>query len=647
MKKFLLILFLLSSLISFSQEIKFGEVSKEELKATHSKLDSTAGAEILYINKDIYYEPGPYGYQLITEIHKRIKFYDTNDEDLQHATIVKYLYKKNRKDDEISRIKGYTFNLVDNKIQQIKLDRSEIFEKSHNDNFNKVSFTMPDIKKGSIIDIRYKISSPYFTDLDEINLQYTIPLRKLHANLTVPSNIIFKKYGRGEHSPTVTSDKNLDRRINLKTTTYHYSIENVPALKEEKFVGNIENYRSAMFFEISAIRYADGTGETFSNSWGDVARVIATHDDYEYEIKKDRIFREELENYLNNEQDSLKRLTKVLEFAKKNISWDKKYGYGFMKSIRRAFKEKTGSVADINLSLVSMLRYAGFEATPIVLATTHIARPVFPTINHLNYVIAYVEIENKKYYLDATDLYSEPNILPYRVYNYLGLFVDTENKIWKQVDIQNPPLAKKINLINVELDKKFGLSGNIKEVVENHYAYNKRKKYYSQSENEYLREKEKKISTLEISNYNVSNIENTGKIVEEYNYQLQNGFSKIGDEIIINPLFFLKDFAQNLPKTKRKYPLKFSFPYDDKTIVNIKIPEGYKIKEMPSSLRLNYAQTIGSYKYIVNSSKRFIRITINEKLNQTLFPANQYKELKSFFDNISQVQDKPIILEKV
>jgi hypothetical protein len=61
-----------------------------------------------------------------------------------------------------------------------------------------------------------------------------------------------------------------------------------------------------------------------------------------------------------------------------------------MKALK-AYKDKTGNVAEINLMLTAMLRYAGLNANPVLVSTRSNGIAMFPNRTAFNYVIAAVE----------------------------------------------------------------------------------------------------------------------------------------------------------------------------------------------------------------------------------------------------------------
>ena len=71
MKKVTIGLLLLSQFSLFTQNFKFGKVSKEELSEKFYPLDSTADAAYLYKYRNTYYKyKQGIGYMIITEVHE-------------------------------------------------------------------------------------------------------------------------------------------------------------------------------------------------------------------------------------------------------------------------------------------------------------------------------------------------------------------------------------------------------------------------------------------------------------------------------------------------------------------------------------------------------------------------------------------------
>ena len=140
--------------ITIAQDYKFGEVSKEELEEKFNPLDSSASATYLYkYRKTFFYYDSNKGFQLMTEIHERIKIY--NQEGFDYATKAINLYKSGSHDETVNGLKAYTYNLENGKIEDTKLKNDGIFEEKTNRYWKKTKFTMPNINDGCIIEYKY------------------------------------------------------------------------------------------------------------------------------------------------------------------------------------------------------------------------------------------------------------------------------------------------------------------------------------------------------------------------------------------------------------------------------------------------------------------------------------------------------------
>ena len=154
-----------------AQSVKFGKVEKVDFADSYYEKDSSANAVVIYKKRDTHFQYDDMtGWKLVTEIHERIRFY--NADGFKHATKKVRFY--NGGENESVNIKGYTYNIENENIVKTKLDKKEIFLEKASENWTIKSFTMPNIKDGSIVEWRISISSPYTTYIDDVICQYDI-----------------------------------------------------------------------------------------------------------------------------------------------------------------------------------------------------------------------------------------------------------------------------------------------------------------------------------------------------------------------------------------------------------------------------------------------------------------------------------------
>jgi len=176
--------------INTAQTVKFGKVTKEELEEKYYPQDSTANAVVLFKKRKTNYEyNGSTGWRLITKVHERIKLY--NKDGFENATSKIPVYSKGSKSESFG-VKAYTYNLEGGKVEKNKLSKSDIFDEEITENWSSRNFTMPNLKAGSIIEWEYTITSPYFSNINDVICQYDIPIKYMEFKIEIPEYFVFK-----------------------------------------------------------------------------------------------------------------------------------------------------------------------------------------------------------------------------------------------------------------------------------------------------------------------------------------------------------------------------------------------------------------------------------------------------------------------
>jgi hypothetical protein len=459
MKKHLILLVLLVQLSIFCQDFKFGKVSKQELSEKICAIDSTANAAYLLKKRRSYFSfiTSESRFNLITDYHVRIKIY--NSDGFKYATrLVNYYSKSSGSSERVNNIKGYTFSLDGNKIVKEKLSKNGIFKEKNTGYYSRVKITMPKVKEGCVVDLKYSIISPYATAIDDVQFQLGIPIKQLNAQIEIPEYYIFNTTSKGFFSvPMKREYKNgVLGNLDYKTNVYAFDSKNIPALKDnEAYVVNVDNYRGGMKFELSQTNFIalGGIFKSYNSTWSSVTQEIFKSSKFGEELNKSNFFKEDLKVVLENTRTESDKINAIFQFVKSKVKWNKVYGKYTQKGVKKAYKENTGNVADINLLLTSMLRSAGLNANPVLVSTKGNGVPLFPTNKGFNYVISSVYLPSGGYVLlDATEPFSELNLLPARVLNWKGRVIYKDGGS-TTVNLQSKKHALEENFISVKINE--------------------------------------------------------------------------------------------------------------------------------------------------------------------------------------------------
>jgi len=172
------------------------------------------------------------------------------------------------------------------------------------------------------------------------------------------------------------------------------------------------------------------------------------------------------------------RLTAAHEAVKKAVKWNENTSVAASSgNLNSPFNKKIGNSADVNLILIQLLKKLKFEVNPVVLSTREngYLSLASPTLRKLNYVVAYVSLNDKKYFLDATEEFIPVGMLPPRCINLRGRIVDKDKTDW--VDLNSDQADKRFVYFDLKQDADNLLAGKISISNSGYAAYNFRKKY--------------------------------------------------------------------------------------------------------------------------------------------------------------------------
>ncbi len=642
LKKVILISFFLNVALVSSQKIKFGDVSKETLMEEVYEKDSSANAIFLYSYRYTFFSSSG----LVTRVHERIKFY--NNEELEYATKEISMFQNGSESESVRKLKAATYNLEGGEIITSKLEKDQIFKEEINRRWKQKKFTMPNVKKRSVIEYQYELVSPFIFNIDEFRFQHGIPVKQLEAEVRTPQGYKFRQQFKGYLRIQPLRDSKYDNRIGLNMNIVRYEMNDIPALKSEAYVDNISNYRSGLKMELVSVE-RPGYYRSYAQTWQDVASRIAKTDDYEKELEKNSMYKEDIDTLLVGVTDEKEKVEKVFSFMKEKVKWNGYDGVNCQKEFKKAYKDGTGNTADVNLMLVSMLRYAGLEANPIVISTKDNGVPLIPTLDGLNYVIGSVEIGEELVYLDATDKYSAVDILPVKDYNWQGVMVKAQDKKYRIININHKKSSLKQIMLSATLDIDGGsIEGRMRTRYKDHHAYVFRKQFNAATEDEYLATLESENMGIEISEYKLDGNEDLSKpVVESYRFLGEDLLDVVGNEVYFSPMLFLLTEENPFKAEKREFPIDFAFPNVDKFLINIKIPEGYKITSVPEPIAFSLPDDVGKYKFQISQKGNTIQLVVSSDIKKALMSPVYYPQIKQYFSEMITKESEKVVLTKI
>jgi len=649
----LLILVLGSAILTAQDKRKFGVLLESESTLNSYERDSTVSAVYLYEYGDNYFEIRDDYIWLITKYHAKIKILEK--EGFDHANIeIPYYRSKDRKE-KIVRIKGLTHN---GKIKNY-VKKDEFFEEDVSEKWSQIKFTFPNIKEGSIIEYEYEMQSPFYFNFTGWAFQSEIPKIYSEFNAKIPGNWSYNRTLKGDLNLDVNEAEIIKGCFEFpgikdesSCESLKYVMKDVPAFDDsEEFMLSPNNYRSKIEFELSEYKSFYGGTEKYTKTWEDVDKEFKNDKDIGRQLRKKNFFEKNVDTKLLTEGDELTRAKNIFEFVKNHFTWNEKYNIWQNNKVKKAFDEKRGNVAEINIALINLLNSASLKANMMVLATRKRGLPkkTHPVMNDFNYLVAKVDIEGQSYLLDATDKYMPFGMLPFRCLNYYGRVMDFDNEsYWFDIE----PESVNAQMIRVQMtidptEKK--LSGMLDLINLGYKKVFQDELLETIKQEDYLEKLEEEISDdfHIVSHEKKLKYSDEKKITERINFEIENLIQ--GDNIYLNP-FVIKFLDKNpFISSERNYPVDFGYPMKYQYILNVKIPDGYKLKSIPDTKSVTIPNNGGVLKLNVTENQiGSLNLFFTFELNGTHYTNDYYSGIKEFFNEAVKSQNQSlIVLERI
>lgn len=635
-----LILISLSIIFTFSYaqkvKMKWGKISDKEKSMTHCPYDSSANAVVLFDLATIEYI---WGSDISITRHVRIKILKKTGIDQANISIP--FYSKDQYE-HIPRIKAQTVNFLEGKSNFTSVENKSFYSEKENDEYTNLKFTFPQVKEGSIIEFNYTKKSRNFITLKDWKFQTDIPI--LHSELSV-----FINNEKLEYS-VFYQGKRLSEKYSSKPTS-KWVLKDLPAIKEEPFCAYLGDYEEKIRFHLAGYKKVTGTAVNkdikyvdFMTTPNDVAKKFRNAASVEsflfHGIKAKNIIEKIGINDLMTDEEKYKR---IHDYIVRNFEWNGKYGIFPDEDFSTFIEKKTGNGASINYLFHMLLDKADINTNLFYISTNNngLINDSFLNARQFNHLINLSYIDEKQIFTDASCAFCPSGELPANDLNIKGL---DERGSWIPIPVKKNNTQNSLSKISIKNNILVYRNENSFSGIT---AQNERKRIYLSDEKEYFENiVNPNTSVLETDSFKVLNLHNTTKNLTTESYYSNNEFTENAQYIYIEAVPFEELRKKVFVSETRELPIDFIYPADINYYITITIPEEYEIVGKPKQTNITLPNKSASFLYKLNTSGKIIQVQIKYYLNRTFYRADEYANLKKFFELISEKCNEKIILKK-
>ncbi len=603
--------------------------------------DSTAEAVVLYERGDVHFSFAGNDIQIVLEYHTRIKVRRKAGYD--RATVeIPLLKDKSGASEFVSNIEGYTYNESGGTIQTDKLTREGIFTEKVSGEVSVQKFTLPNVREGSVIEYRYRLTTPFSVNHNPRTwkFQQRIPVAWSEYRISVHEYFYYKMI-MGGYLRLAINEKNPNRE------DYRFVVQNAPAFRDEAFITTPNDYISKIDFELASYAIPGSFPHKISVSWGDMDKTLLAENLFAGQMNNQSSFlKDAARAIMKTNPDTLSRLRAACRFISSQVTWDKSNSF-YSYNIKKAFDEHKGDAGDINLMLIALLRQLDLPANPVILSTRshgHVMEE-YALLRQFNYVVAHVMVNGKDMLLDATDPLLKTGMLPFECLNGHGrLVVGRESRFLPIIPAERETeVAGGTFTISADGEVK----GTLKKTHNGYSGLKHRRQYVAGGEAKYLESIRKSRPAWQITRAtfnNVTEVENGFEI--EYTLEIPDACQRAGDRMYIKPMLTEARFTNPFKEPERLFPVDMGVPMDETYYTTFTLPDGYVVEEAPKPLIMSLPENEGRFTYQVAVDGNRFTVTSRMLLRKARFYAEQYPQLREFFDKVVAKQAELLVIKR-
>ncbi len=632
--------------IHAQNKIPFGEIRYGDLENKPYKPDPGADAIILSDMgiATLNYDGNKFYVELIRDVKIRI----VNSNGFDYANI-ELPFSVN---DRLATYRASTFNLRDGEIVETPIPKKSFILDNASRSSRILRFNFPDVHEGSVLEYSYDVILRDYAVNILVPWEFQADIPVISSSLTVayPEFFIYRSIFSGS-ALSVNSSRSFKNssffRESVRTNIISYYVQDMPAFREEVFIKSKEEHLTKISFELASVEFPGSSMEEINPTYETLSKELLERTDFGGALSKTGFLKKTAADITAGATDEVEKLKKIHEYVSGKILWNGIEDFTASDPLKVIFNEEKGNSADINLLLIAMLRAANIKADPVILSTRSngTMNQVSAMMRQFNYVLAFVNADDSSYLVDATDPLRPFDALPFNCLNDAGrLISETDSRF---VELRDNKKNSTAAIIDLTLDQKGILSGEIKTKYSGINAYDIRKMIMLEGKNGYLDLMKAASTEIEITDFSLENLElRDSDIIETVKINIHNGTQAAGDRLLFNP--FLSPVAEKniFWQETRNFPVDFGSPSKDLIVLKLKLPSGYSLIEKPADFNISVGKNdcIYEFKCLQTGNDVVVRSLLG--ISRTHYQPSEYSSLRDFYSQVLRKQAELLVLKK-
>jgi hypothetical protein len=623
-----------------TQITEFGVFTGDEINLKQCEFDKDADAVVFFDNAKSYYNES---HNLITE--RRVRFKILKERGVERGNIHLQYYS----DEHFESINGVdatvlSFDKENNEVWS-KLDRKSIYNKKLNKYYSEITFALPNVKVGSIIEYKYEGHMDHYGGLRDWTFQKDIPVVLSSYNLTIVPNAEFAyTVYKTPEMPIVVKPSKEDGSV-------LFEMNNIPGLREEAYMGAARDYLQRVKFQFSGSKRVEGYGYgttsttiAYATTWQSLGRELVSEVYFGSQIDKTLAGSEALQAEWATEKDPFSKMKKIHEFVRSGFNWNNIYSKYAADGVKDIWEKKIGTSGEINLILVNLLKASGLKVSPLLVSERDYGKvdTTYPYLDQFDKVVAYVTIGENNYILDGTDRQTPSFIVPFKLLNTIGFLVDKKNA--HLVSIQGNEI-KSLNMVT--LIGNINTAGSVAlEASVNNYNYSKieKKEKYVNDKKRYEKDFLQPFNAASVDTLSVDGLD-SDSLPLHHEVKLNYELNKTGDYYLLNYNLFTDLYKNPFISEYRFTDINFGCKQSYVLTSAFHLPQNLVVESLPRSVKMILPdQSMQAIRQVTQTGNE-IQVSFRIELYKTEYKSTDYFAVQGFYKQMLELINEPVVLK--
>jgi len=322
------------------------------------------------------------------------------------------------------------------------------------------------------------------------------------------------------------------------------------------------------------------------------------------------------------------------------------------KNAEDVLKHGYAYVNEIDLLFVAMARAAGFNSAPVRLSARDagVFRENFMDWSQLDAMVAWVKVGNNDFYFDPATRFCPYALLPWNETAAVGLRLDGVSNEF----IQTPPPQSRDSVVwrkaYLRLNEDGTLEGKLYVRFTGQESLQLRLDNRDRDEagRRQALEEEVKAWLPEGSTAELNNDGNWEEADESFNADFTIKIANYGAATrrrLLLPLAVMESSElQAFQSSRRVHAIFFPYPYQELDEITLEVPPDRRVEALPAAR--SQTMSFGSYKTTYETADGIVKFERQVVMNGLFFNAEDYPQLRIFFDNVRVADEEPVVLRK-